>query len=280
MEPDLSLRVIHSLPSRLRLRLATGPNDPEEMGRTVKRHPGIAVVSYSRHTGSVLLRYDPGEISQEELIIRVAVFISLENGQRPVRVYSDSGMEEMAGSAFLSGFLIVASLASRLAPQLATYRNPLDWAAGIGTAYSIVDHAYGELKERDNFDPEALSIIYLLTSFTQGRFLPATLFSWVATFGRHLMKFAAKNVEIYPRKVKGAPTDEPRYEVVIDPIKKLPGRVAFFRFLPALIMHASMGDGSSIQGTLLEEIKKVSQDHGDMLEGFGKLKDGMAIRFH
>lgn len=280
MERDLSLKVVHRLPGRIRLRLSTGLQNPEEMEQTVKRHPGIAEVTYSRYTGSVLLRYDPGEISQEELIIRVAVFISLENGLQPVQAYSDSGMEEMANSAFLSGFLIVASLASRLVPQLATYRNPLDWAAGIGTAYAIFDHAYGELKERDNFDPEALSIIYLLTSFTQGKFLPATLFSWVATFGRHLMKFAAKNVEIYPRKIEGSAADAPQYEVVVDPIKQLPDKAAFFKFLPALIMHASTGDGSGLQGTLLEEIKKVSLDHGKVLEGFGKLKDGMVIRFH
>ena len=40
-----------------------------------------------------------------------------------------------------------------------------------------------------------------------------------------------------------------------------------------------MGDGgSSLQGTLLEEIKKVSVDHGAVLEGFGKLENGMPLR--
>jgi hypothetical protein len=44
-------------------------------------------------------------------------------------------------------------------------------------------------------------------------------------------------------------------------------------------MQMAMGDSSRVlQGTLLDEIKKVSHDHGEILEGFGKLQDGMPIR--
>ena len=51
-----------------------------------------------------------------------------------------------------------------------------------------------------------------------------------------------------------------------------------FRFLPMIIMNLAMGDAGQIQGTLMEEIRKVSTDHGDVLEGFGKFKDGIPIR--
>jgi hypothetical protein len=40
-----------------------------------------------------------------------------------------------------------------------------------------------------------------------------------------------------------------------------------------------MGDGArALQGTLLNEIKKVSNDHGEVLEGFGQFQNGMPIR--
>ena len=279
MEPELLVRVVHSLPGRVRLRLSIQPADPQAMEATVKEHPGIFEVSFNPHTRSVLLRFDPDETSQEELIIRVAVFLSLENDLRPVKVYSDPDAPEISNSAFLSGFLLVTALAGRLVPQLTPARPALDWSAGVGTAYSIVDHAYGELKERDSFDPEALSVIYLLTSFAQGRFLPAALFSWIATFGRHLMKFSARNVEVCPVQVADTASSGPEYEVAINPVKRVPGKAAVLRVLPALLIHAAMGsDAGSMQGTLLQEIKKISQDHGEVLEGFGKLKDGMPIR--
>ena len=44
-------------------------------------------------------------------------------------------------------------------------------------------------------------------------------------------------------------------------------------------MQTSMGDSArALQGTLLDEIKNVSHDHGDVLEGFGQLQSGMPIR--
>jgi len=280
MANTLKVKVVHSLPGRVRLRLSVLPDDAGKMIKTVKNHPGIENIGFSQVTRSVLLRYNPAETSQEELIIRVAVFISLENELQPVQVFSDTGVSEVSDTAFLSGFLILVSLASRIVPQLATWRNMFDWIAGVGTAYSIFDHGYEEFRERGNFDPEVLSVIYLLTSFSQGKFLPATLFTWIATYGRHLIRYSAQNVEIHPRRIADSPKNKPQYEVVIDPINKLPGKKMLFRFLPMLIMNAAMGDKGRIAGTMMDEIRKVSQDHGEVLEGFGKFRNGIPIRLH
>lgn len=279
MADGLYIRVLHRLPGRLRLRLSSAPQRPGDMERTVKLHAGVQEVTYSPHTRSLLLRFDGSEISQEELIIRAAVFVSLDNELAPVRVYSDYEATGLSNSAYLSGFLILTALASRLVPRLAPARNLLDWAGGAGTAYAVLDHAYGELKERDSFDPEVLSVIYLMTSFAQGRVLPAALFSWIATFGRHLMEYSSRNIEVRAARTDAGDGDESPYEVVVTPIKQLPVRRGILRLLPALIMHAATGDTAHIQGTLLEQVRKITQDHGDVLEGFGKLEHGMPIRF-
>jgi hypothetical protein len=100
----------------------------------------------------------------------------------------------------------------------------------------------------------------------------------VATFGRHLVEMPSKNVEILPKRV-GTNKKNDQYEVVIKPINRLPGKQMLFKFLPTLIMQTSMGDSARVlQGTLLDEIKKVSSDHGEVLEGFGQLQNGMPIR--
>ncbi len=278
MTEDMKIKVIHSLPGRVRIRLNIFPKSVADMKRTVKNHVGISEINFNPYSKSMLLKYDPEETSQEELMIRVAVYISMENDLQPVRVFSDTKVLEMSESAFLSGFLILVSLVSRIIPQSAGFRNILDWIAGIGTAYSIFDHGYDEFKERGHFDPEVLSVIYLLSSFAQGKFLPAALFTWVATFGRHLVRYSSKNVEIQPRLVVDSPKNKPQYEVVVNPISQLPGRKMLFNILPVLIMNAAVGNRGNIAGTLMDEIRKVSLDHGEVLEGFGKLKNGMPIR--
>jgi len=278
MSEDLSIKVLHSIPGRIRLRLSVAPQNTDEMQETVKNHPGIDQVLFSPVTRSLLLRYDPEETSREELIIRVAVFISSEYDLTPVKVFSDTKLAEMSDTAFFSGFSIVVSVLSRLIPQTKPYRRAIDWIAGMGTAFSILEHGYQEYKERGNFDPEVLSIIYLMTSFSQNKLLLAALFTWIAAFGRHLITYSSKNVVIVPRRVPGSPREKQQYEVVINPIHQLPGRMMLLRVLPMAIMHTATGDQTMVHGTLLEQIQKVSLDHGDVLEGFGTFKNGIPIK--
>jgi len=278
MQKTPQLRIVHQLPGRIRLKMTMLPQDTALMEKTVSSHPGILEVKVSEPTRSLLLRYEPENISQEELIIRAAIYLSMENDFCPIRIYSDIDVKELSNISFLSGFFIVSALGIKLFRRFSRIQQMLDWIAGISTAYSILDHGHRELKERGNFDPEVLSVLYLLMAFVQGNHLSASLFTWVATFGRHLLEMPSKNVEILPKKVGGNKKNS-QYEVVVKPINRLPGKQMFFKFLPALIMQTSMGDSARVlQGTLLDEIKKVSQDHGEVLEGFGQLQNGMPIR--
>ncbi len=278
MNQDIILRVVHSLPGRVRLRMNILPVSPQNMIKTVKDHPGISEITFNPHTRSVLIKFEPGMTSQEELIIRLAVFLSLEKEFTPVRVLSESHAKEMSESAFISGFLILISLFGRVLPQAKAYQQLLSWLAGGATAYSIFDHGYKEFKERGNFDPEVLSVIYLLTSFSQGRFFTATLFAWIATFGRHLIRYSSENVEIKPQPVQTSQKDKAQYKVVINPLNQLPGRKLFFNFLPMVIMNIATGNRGAIEGTLMDEMRKVSADHDQILEGFGKFKNGMPVQ--
>jgi hypothetical protein len=271
-------RIVHQIPGRIRIKMNILPKDNQKMEKTVRRHPGILEVKITPITRSLLLRFESETISQEELIIRAAVYLSLENDFSPVKIYSDIEVKELSNMAFLSGFFVVSALGIKLFKRFNKIHSMLDWIAGISTAYSILDHGHRELKERGNFDPEVLSVLYLLMAFVQGNHISASLFTWVATFGRHLLELPSKNVEIWPKKV-GSSKNSMQYEVIVKPINRLPGKQVLFKFLPALIMQTSMGDGArALQGTLLNEIKKVSNDHGEVLEGFGQFQNGMPIR--
>ncbi len=278
MNENIYINVVHSIAGRVRVRLSIAPQSSKEMIKMIKKHPGILNIEFTEITKSVLIKFDENETTQEELCIRLAVFLSLENEMHPVRIYSDTEMVEISDTAVFAGFIILLSLIIRIIPQTKGIRNIIDWIAGISTTYSIVDHGYEEFKEKGSYDPEVLSVIYLLTSFTQGRLLPATVITWIASFGRHLIRYSSKNVEIRPRLIESTKGKNEQYEVVINPVNTLPGRKMLFNFLPMLIMNTAVGGKENIEGTLLDQIRKVSTDHDDILEGFGKFKNGIPIR--
>jgi len=188
MQKIPQLRIIHQIPGRIRVKMNILPENAQKMEKTVSSHPGIHEVSISPLTRTLLLRFEPDTISQEELIIRAAVYLSLENNFCPIKIYSDIEVKELSNMAFLSGFFVISALGIKLFKRFSRIHPMLDWIAGISTAYSILDHGHRELKERGNFDPEVLSVLYLLMAFVQGNHLSASLFTWVATFGRHLLE--------------------------------------------------------------------------------------------
>ena len=92
-----------------------------------------------------------------------------------------------------------------------------DWLAGLGTAWAVVDHAWTELRERRTFDPEVLSLAYLITGFVRGNFLTASVVTWLASFGRHLVATPPAGVQVRPMEVRGRTGGRSHYEVLIGP---------------------------------------------------------------
>ena len=84
MQKNLQFRIVHQIPGRIRLKMNTLPEDLAKMEKTVSGHPGILEVKISPVTRSLLLSFEPDTISQEELILRAAVYLSLENDFAPL----------------------------------------------------------------------------------------------------------------------------------------------------------------------------------------------------
>jgi hypothetical protein len=274
----LEITIVHEIPGRLRLRLSTNFKNPENMKRSVKLHPGIKTIQFSDITKSLLLEFEPAEIQREELLIRVGMALSLENNANPVKILSKPFVKEIKDSAYYSGFMIMTAFLSHLFRLNPVSYSLLHWSAGLGTAFAALEHGWDDIQREGNFHPEVLSVAYLLVALVRGNFLPATVFTWISTFGRHLVSSTASGIEISPTRVGEDHSKKPQYEMIISPIKIESNRMRFFNLLPSLIMFAVTGKQPSSPSELITEINRVSKLHGEVLEGLGEYKDGIPLK--
>jgi hypothetical protein len=271
--------VVHSLPGRVRVRLSVAPRDVPRMLAGVREHPGMELISFSPITRSILARFNPHELSREEIVLRIAFHLSLDCDSAPVRLLAEPEQRPvLGGSATLSAAALAWSLVMH---GLRTTESPTrwDWLAALGTAWAVVDHACKELREQGTFDPEVLSLAYLATAFVRGNLLGAALVTWLASFGRHLIAAPSNGVEVRPRKVRTRPGGQSRYELMIGPDIDAPERVRIQGALQGLLKYAITGGGAHPFRSLLEELQEVAKVHGEVLEGFGRMPQGIPIRF-
>jgi hypothetical protein len=273
--------VVHSLPGRVRARLSISPRDVGRMLAGVREHPGMESISFSPVTRSILARFNPHEISQEEIVLRIAFHLSLDCGSAPVRLLAEPEQgPALGGSATVSAAALTLSFVMHGLKMADGSPTRWDWFAGLGTAWAVLDHAWRELRERGTFDPEVLSLAYLVTAFVRGNLLTAAVVTWLASFGRHLVATAATGVQVRPVEVRGRGNGPSRYEVLIGPDVDAPERVRILSALQGLLKYAMTGGGSHPFRTLLEELRDVSRVHGEVLEGFGRMPQGIPIRFN
>jgi hypothetical protein len=276
MSNGLQVEIVHEIPGRMRVRLSHPPGEPRRMGDTVKDHEGIDAVDYSSHTRSYLVRFDPGQVSSKEIVVRVGLALSLEHDGGVVRVTSASEPRELSMSALYSAMLLAVTFATRFGAQ-----NPsrlLEFMAGAGTAGAVLQHGYEEVRDRGDLDPEVLSVVYLLSAFYRGNLLPAAAFTWLATFGRHLIRQPSAGAELRPVKLPGDGDGAPRYEVVVSPTHDRTGWRKLLLVLPKVFRYAVSGEGARRRPDLLGEIEKISLLHGEVLDGLGEMRQGIPMK--
>ncbi len=239
-------------------------------------------ISFSPITRSILARFHPHEISQEEIVLRIAFHLSLDCDSVPVRLLAEPEQRPaLGGSAAVSAAALALSLAMH---GLKTAKGPptrWDWLAGLGTAWAVVDHAWKELRERGTFDPEVLSLAYLVTAFVRGNFLTASVVTWLASFGRHLVAIPPTGVQVRPVEVRGRGRRPVPLRSDDRPRRGRSGaRAQSSARSQGLLKYAMTGGGAHPFRTLLEELRDVSKVHGEVLEGFGRMPQGIPIRFN
>ncbi len=278
MEEIPVVTVIHKLPGRIRLHLSVEPKDHQQMISSVKDHEGFESMTYTPVTRSVLINFDPRRVKREEILIRVALYMSLDQESHCAHIFSQLAKQEMSDSVFYSGISLLIALLLRLVRGPGTKVSWTEWIAGGSTAMAVLEHGWSEIKREGNFDPEVLSVVYLLIAILRKNFLPAAIFTWVSTFGRHLVNIPSKGVELRQVKKSGQ-HDEARYEVEVSTIKNADDKMIIFSAIPSILKYAFTGDSMMTGRHLLQKIQEVSELHGEVLDGMESFQEGIQLKF-
>lgn len=155
----LHLDVLSAIPGRIRV-LFEMPVLNEAL---LSRIPGVLESRYNPRIRTLTCRYDSGVISEEQLIIRIgAIYVS----QAKTSLLHVKRCEEEGFSMAPSGYLALGCIALDGAMSLTA--SPLQaftrWLSAGTTLAAVVEHGYQELHVRGSFDPEVMSMFYLVNS--------------------------------------------------------------------------------------------------------------------
>ncbi len=183
----LHFEILHALPGRLRVQIEK-PIDSEQIFRKVT---GVLRCSYNPKIQTLLIKYDPDAVSEENLIVRLAAVYACEKQTKLLHIkHSEEKRFSMAPSGGLAMALIgLDGLLKLTGAQLAGVSG---WLSTGATLAAVVEHGYQELQTRGSFDPEVMSIIYLINSIGKTNTFQASLLAWIVTFGRHLVPKAPR----------------------------------------------------------------------------------------
>ena len=182
------LTIVHNLPDRVRLNFSMPPANPDALCSWLMEDKRFRQVTYSTVSHNIVIAFDHKEIELLHIFKMIAISLADEYKRQPIYVRpSDSYRFTPATS--LSAMLIASALVLRLVNNRSLAGNIVGWAAVATTAAAVIEHAYIEIKRTGSFDPEALSIVYLINSAGTGHLVRGSLFTWLASFSRHLIRF-------------------------------------------------------------------------------------------
>lgn len=183
----LHFEVLHAIPGRMRIHL----EKPVASAQLFAPIEGVLRCRYNERIQTLLCEYDPGVIGEDALIERMAGLYAGAVGTRLLHVKrSEETGFAMSPTGLLALLLIGADGALNLVGSQLTGISK--WFSTGATLAAVVEHAYTELQLRGSFDPEVMSVVYLINSIGKTNSVQASLVAWAATFGRHLIPRAPR----------------------------------------------------------------------------------------
>ena len=183
----LHFEILHALPGRLRVQI----EKPVDSDRIFRNVTGVLRCSYNPKIQTLLIEYDPDVVSEDNLIVRLAAVYACAMQTKLLHIkHSEEKRFTMAPTGGMALALIgVDGLLKLTGAQLAGVSG---WLSTGATLAAVVEHGYQELQTRGSFDPEVMSIIYLINSIGKTNTFQASLLAWIVTFGRHLVPKAPR----------------------------------------------------------------------------------------
>lgn len=274
---DLNVTIVHSLPGRVRLRLARPPRSITKFIDRVKNHDGIEQISFNPVTLSVLVHYRPAVVTASEITVRVGIALSLDYGSRGVNI----AYEERTGSLTTLDYYAVSALGAATASSLIAKETVLStylrYNAGYSTLLAVLRHAINDVQKEGIYDPEVISVVYLINAIARGNFLWASAITWFVTFGRHLLLPVREICRLEATKVIDE-TNATYIEVEVRPVRDHKYDRNPVRFM-VVVMGKVMGmNMDNSNHSIMEQIRQMARKHGNVLEGIGKKPGPVYLR--
>ena len=194
--------IAHKIKGRIRIKLSHPLRNGEELMKTLIKKDEIYKANYTDITKSILIEYNPYRIAEDEVIIRVIALYSKSYDMIPIRLIYESKKKNLPPMACYSLAMLGIGGISKYITMNQRISDFINWAVVGTTIGAIGEHAYNEVNERGYFDPEVVSVMYLINSVTKGEFLLPSAVTWLTTFGRHLLELSYGGLMISVREFK------------------------------------------------------------------------------
>lgn len=194
--------IAHKIKGRIRIKLSHPLRKGEKLIENLIKKDEIYNVKYTDITKSILIEYNPYRISEDEVIIRVIALYSKSYDMIPIRLVYESKKKNLPIMACYSLAMLGIGGVSKYITMNQQISDFINWAVVGTTIGAIGEHAYNEVNERGYFDPEVVSVMYLINSVTKGEFLFPSAVTWLTTFGRHLIELSYGGIMISVKELK------------------------------------------------------------------------------
>lgn len=276
---DLGVLLVHRIPGRIRMRLKRPPRHQNDFISKIKHHDGIIFVKYTPITKSLLVHYNPSVISSAEIMVRVGIALSLEYDNAKVNLARiETGQKLTLGDYYAAGSL-AAAITSKGFNFTGSTLNLLEFNAGASTLLAVLRHAWKEVKKDGIYDPEVISVVYLINAMLKGNFITASVITWIATFGRHILSPAQENCSL--EAIEFIDENEKPYVDVI--IRNSTSKQLDKNILKLMVIGFGKTVGLNYNKnriSIFEQVQEMSRKHSNVLEGVGNINTPVYMRLN
>ena len=155
----LHLEVLSAMPGRIRFQL----EKPIKSDVPFLGIKGVTRCHYNPRIGTLLCKYDQLTATEEQLLVKIgAVYAGLVGTALLHIKHSEEEGFSMAPSGYLA--LCCIALDGSLTLMGSTLTRFTRWLSVGATLAAVAEHGYQELHARGSFDPEVMSVVYLINS--------------------------------------------------------------------------------------------------------------------
>lgn len=180
------ITIVHNLPDRVRIHFSVPPGNFRTLREELLQDGRIKQISYSPISQTSVIKYDHKEIELLHILKKIAIKLADEYKRQPIYVQSKE-VYRVSTLTRLSAIAILLAGTAHFLPVKAQLKNTAGIVAVVLTAASVIEHAYIEIKQTGSFDPETLSVVYLINSARKAEYVQGSFFTWLASFSRHLL---------------------------------------------------------------------------------------------